>query len=278
MSLEPEKLKFFATFIESELGIVYSDSNYFQLEHRLNDISNQLGFQNVNDLWLKATFGIEGQFKALLLDLATNNETSFFRDASIFRGTIEMVVPELLEKKPNLKEVTIWSAACSSGQEPYSLAMAFEEARSKNFNFPDYRIFATDFSNRILARTQERTYSSLELQRGLPAHYISKYFEPGAHPDTWVINSRISPSKFEFQQLNLLKPWNFDHNFDIIFCRNVLIYQNIENKIAVISKMLKFLDAGGYLALGAAESLLGISDQFDQIHFENAVFYRKKQT
>ncbi len=276
MALDQEKLKFFAKFIENELGIVYSDSNFFQLEHRLTDITNQLGLKSLDELWLKATYGIDAQFKALLLDLATNNETSFFRDASLFNGLVKVMVPEIAAKNPSLRELRIWSAACSSGQEPYSLAIALEEARLDNPSLPDYRITATDFSDRILSRTKERTYSQLELDRGLSLTLKKKYFDPGPTSDTWVLNSRISPTKFEFKKLNLLNPWDFGQNFHIIFCRNVLIYQNVPNKTLVVGKILKFLEKDGFLALGAAESLLGISDRFQQVHFENAVFYKKK--
>ncbi len=277
MSIAPEKIKFFAKFIEGELGIIYSESNYFQLEHRLNDIASQLGLGNLDELWLKATFGIDGQFKNLLLDLATNNETSFFRDASLFKSLVQVIVPDLILKNPNLKEIRIWSAACSSGQEPYSIAMALEEARSANLGFPDYKILATDFSERVLKRTKERTYSQLELQRGLTPTLLNKFFDAGTTPDKWVLNARIPASKFEFKKLNLLEPWKFDDHFHIIFCRNVLIYQKVENKIQVVEKMIQLLEREGYLALGAAESLLGISERFEQIHFENAVFYRKKE-
>ncbi len=278
MEFSQEKIRFFAKYIEKELGIVYSDSNYFQLEHRLSDITSQLGLKSLEDLWMRATSGIDTQLKELLLDIATNNETSFFRDPSLFVGLVKSIVPELLSANPQLKELRIWSAACSNGQEPYSIAMALDEARSENPNFPNYKILATDFSERVLSRTKARTYSQLELQRGLSASRLQRYFDPGSAPNTWVLNSRIPPSNFQFQQLNLLDPWNFDHNFHIVFCRNVLIYQNVDNKIRVIDKILKVFEKDAYLALGAAESLLGISDLFEQVHFENSVFYRKKRS
>ena len=276
MESETEKLKFFANYIESKLGIIYSDSNYFQLEHRLNDISSQLGLHSLEELWLKARQGIDEPFKALLLDLATNNETSFFRDSSLFRSLIQVIIPNLISKNPKLEELKIWSSACSSGQEPYSIAMALEEAKTDNPNFPDYKILATDFSDRILTRAKERTYSQLELQRGLSDSLIKKYFDPGILANTKILNNNIQPSNFEFKKLNLLDEWFFESKFHIIFCRNVLIYQKIENKTFIVEKIIHSLENHGYLALGAAESLLGISDQFEQIHFENAVFYRRK--
>jgi chemotaxis protein methyltransferase CheR len=275
MDLRKDQLKFFADYIERELGIIYTDSNYFQLQHRLEDITEQIGLHSTEELWAKASQGINGPLKDLLLDLATNNETSFFRDQAVFMGLQNYLIPDLFKNKPQLKELQIWSAACSSGQETYSIAMSVESARQHNPSLPDYRIVGTDFSRRMIEKSKGRSYSQLETQRGLTDDLLSRFFTESKETKNWTLNSTIPSDKFRFEQLNLLSRWSFKTVFQIIFCRNVLIYQNIENKISIINKIIPFLDTGGYLVLGAAESLLGISNDFEQISHGNAVFYKK---
>ena len=266
-------LKFFADFIEAELGIIYVESNYYQLEHRLKDIATQLGFADLPTLHQNARSGIVGQMRSLLLDIATNNETSFFRDNSIFKALSESIVPDLI-KDGNKASIQLWSAASSAGQEVYSIAMEVDQARQANASIPSLRIFASDVSDTILKRAQAGAYSQLEVQRGLPARLMIQYFDKNDQ-DQWVVKSSLR-SGITFQKLNLLHHWGYIGPFDIIFCRNVLIYQSVENKIKIIKEIWNHLNPGGYLVLGAAESLFGLSQDFDQLVHGTAVFYRKK--
>ncbi len=267
------KLKFFADFIEKELGIIYSETNYFQLEHRLNNITTLLGFKDLEDLYNKAKSSIDGQMRALLLDLATNNETSFYRDQSIFKALSEHMIPELL-KIPGKSSLNLWSAASSSGQEAYSVTMELElyrVAHGVNFN---WHMLVSDVSDTILKRAQSGVYSQLEVQRGLPARQLVQFFEKEGE-ESWRVKSELR-SHMDFKKINLLQDWGLIGPFDIVFCRNVLIYQNVDNKKKVIENILKKLNPGGYLILGAAESLLGLSDSFEQVVSGTAILYRKK--
>jgi chemotaxis protein methyltransferase CheR len=266
-------LKFFADYIQSELGIIYVEANYFQLEHRLKDIATQLGFSDIMMLHDAARSGISGEMRSLLLDLATNNETSFFRDQSIFKALSDYIIPDLIKtgRRPFL---SIWSAASSSGQEVYSIAMEIDQARQLNFEIPQFKILATDVSDTILKRAQTAAYSQLEVQRGLPAKLMLHYFDKNDE-DKWVVKSFIR-SGINFKKLNLLHSWGDIGTFDIVFCRNVLIYQSVENKIRIIKEILNRINPGGYLILGAAESLYGLSHDFEQHVSGTAVFYRKK--
>lgn len=273
MGLSQDKLKFFADYIEKQLGIIYSDTNYFQLEHRLNDITIQLGLNDTEELWQKAKISIDGQFKALLLDLATNNETSFFRDSHIFQGIEHCLIPELKKSNPYLPSIRFWSAAASTGQEAYSIAMIMDQLKKANPETPEYSIFLTDYSDRVLTRAKSGKYTQLEVQRGLPAKNLITYFTKG-EDSNWTINNSIK-SRLSFKQLNLLDSWSFPEEFHVIFCRNVLIYQSVENKKLVVDKIHKSLAPGGFLVMGAAESLLGISNDFEQVQYQNAVYYRK---
>lgn len=268
-------LKFFADYIEANLGIVYVEANYFQLEHRLQQIVTQLGFMNLEDLYGKAKIRIDGMMKNLLLDLATNNETSFFRDAAIFKAFSQFVVPETIEVGGLLSSINVWSAACSSGQEAYSIAMEYEGCRQANPGLPRLSMRLSDISETILKRAQEGLYSQLEVQRGLPARNLIQYFDK-VDDDKWRVKS-ILKTGIEFKKINLLEEWGRDHGpFHVIFCRNVLIYQNVDNKKKVIEKLCNHLAPRGFLFLGAAESMFGISNSFEQLESHGAIVHRKR--
>jgi chemotaxis protein methyltransferase CheR len=278
--MNPEKIKFFADYIHSHLGIVYSETNYFQLENRLNEISKSLGFENAEQLWFKAQIGVTGEMKQLLLDAATNNETSFFRDPAIFKAIEKTILPQIASRLNGRKSISIWCAASSTGQEPYSLAMLISEL-SKKITLPQVEILATDISDRVLEKSKAGLYTQIEVQRGLPANILIKYFTKVDHSgkeltqEMWAIDPKIR-SMVAFKKINLIDPWTKFGPFDLILCRNVLIYQNVENKKKVISKISDSLFPEGFFILGAAESLLGLSDQFEQVTSEGAVLYKKK--
>ncbi len=272
MAISQDILLFFAKFIEKELGIIYVEANYFQLEHRLRDISTQLGFGSIDELYQKARVGITGSMKSLLLDLATNNETSFFRDASIFKALSSHIIPELT-KDAFKSVINVWSAASSSGQEIYSIAMEIEELRKTGIKIPMIRYLASDVSDTILKRAQKGLYSQIEIQRGLPAKLMIEYFSKTPE-DQWQVKSHLQ-SMMNFKKINLLEEWGDIGKFDVIFIRNVLIYQNVENKKKVIENIYQRLNPMGYLILGAAESLFGVSDRFKQIAVDKAIIYQR---
>jgi chemotaxis protein methyltransferase CheR len=266
-------LKFFADYIESQLGIVYNDANYFQLEHRLKEICFQLGLKDINELHAKSAGGIQGNLRNSLLDLATNNETSFFRDPNIYKSLTGYIIPEVV-KNLNVGAVQIWSAASSSGQEVYSIAMEYESNKKANPALPAYKILATDVSETVLKRAEQGIYSQLEVQRGLPAKQLIENFTKESD-NTWRIKNELKGA-MSFRKLNLLDGWGGIGPFHVVFCRNVLIYQNVDNKKKVVEKIYNVLYPRGFLVMGAAESLFGINENFEQVSFSGSVFYRKK--
>ena len=268
-----ELLRFFAGYIEAELGIIYAEHNFFQLENRLQEIAKLLDVESLGLLYARAQKEISGSFKQLLLDTATNNETSFFRDPKIFRA-IENVFQKLTANNPGRPPISIWSAGCSTGQEALSLAMVAREFSEKTKAFFDFSITCSDISERALDRAQKGVYSQLEVQRGLPAPYLVKYFE-NSGTDTWSAKPVLT-QKISFKKLNLKEPFNFDKKFDLILCRNVLIYQNVAGKREIIRRMTNELTTGGHLILGSGESMLGLSDDFEQQNVDGAIIYRKK--
>lgn len=269
--LPPEKIKFFARFIEKELGIVYSDSNYFQLHNRLEELGTLLNLGSAEQIWERAQKGIDGHLKQALLDISTNNETSFFRDPKVFTAIEKELIPKWMEAKKN--SIRIWSAASSYGQEPFSIAMLLDEARQL-YPFLKGEIVATDIAEKVIKRAQEGKYTQLEVQRGLSAKRLVKYFEK-TQDNFWTLKPEIR-KKVHFQRQNLLKPFDGLGKFDLILCRNVLIYQKVEGKQKVIEKMVDRLNPGGYLILGAGESLLGVSDRFSMVNASGTIFYQIK--
>lgn len=273
MSANETVLRFFASYIESQLGIIYVEANFFQLEHRLKDISTQLGYEGVDALYAQAKNGISGMMKSLILDLATNNETSFFRDGSIYKALSGLIIPEICSSgfKSSIK---VWSAASSSGQEAYSIAMELAELSKTRTDVPPIHMLVSDVSDTILKRAEKGQYSQLEIQRGLPAKLMVQYFEK-VDNDHWKVKPALQHG-MSFKKINLLEDWGTIGTFDVVFIRNVLIYQNVENKKKVIEKVYEKLSPQGFLILGAAESLFGISDKFDQVSHDNAIVYRKR--
>lgn len=274
MALNTAQLQFFAQFVQKELGIIYGPENYFQLEKRLLDIVKQMGFANDEELVRKAEAGITGHFRQLLLDVATNNETSFFRDPKMYKALENYVFPALRETFSTSFLLRMWCAASSFGQEPYSLAILLSEIALKDPSFPRFDLMATDISQAALTRAKEGRYTQLEVQRGLPALLLAKYFTK-SDEDIWTLKAEIR-ANVRFKTQNLLESFDALGTFELIFCRNVLIYQTEEKKREIVERIAGRLSPGGFLILGAAESLHGISDRFDQSVVDGTILFRRR--
>jgi chemotaxis protein methyltransferase CheR len=270
---DAEHLKFFSSFIERETGIIYSDHNSFQLKNRLEEISKLLGEADIRSLHATAQKGITGSFRQLLLDVATNNETSFFRDPKVFTAIEKEIVPKFLAAAGPLPDFRIWSAASSTGQEAITLAILLEEYRSKSGAKFEFRIVGSDISERVLTKARAGLYTQLEVQRGLSAPQMIKYFSKDEN-DRWQVSPKIQ-AKTEFRRQNLKEPFQAMGRFDLILCRNVLIYQNVPSKTEVIARLSEQLNPGGFLVLGSGESLIGLSTDFKQVAIDGAVVYQK---
>jgi chemotaxis protein methyltransferase CheR len=192
------------------------------------------------------------------VDALTTNETFFFRDFHPFEALKKHVIPQLIKDRASVKRLTIWSGACSTGQEPYSMAMMLRD------NFPvlrdwNIKILATDLSPTVLKQAQEGRYSQLEVNRGLPAPLLIKYFEK--REGHWFIKPDLKPL-IEFKPMNLIQPWPLMPGFDIIFLRNVMIYFDVETKKAILRRMRACLLSHGYLFLGTAETTLNLDNEW----------------
>ncbi len=272
-----ETLKIFADMIFRETGIVFKESNYYQLETRIEHILQQN--QMTLDAFLRA---VVTEHKADLLaqlhDQATNNETSFFRDPRVFQALFTHVMKPFFETKPG-RTLQIWSVACSTGQEPYSVAMDLENYRKLNKD-ANYRILATDYSQRVLKKAQEGIYTQVEVQRGLSAVNLVRYFEKlDARENAVDIRWRVKPqvrSQIEFKPFNLLAPtWRLPRSqFDIILCRNVLIYQDSDNRREILKKLAQHLSEDGILVLGCAEAITNLPDIYMMHNVGEATTYK----
>ena len=271
-----EIIAFFSDLIEKETGIRYDASNSHLLDNRLIELAKTMDYADVGVFWKEVkSRGLKSNEREMVLDLATNNETSFFRDPEVFDFFRNEFVPNCTKADSPIR---IWSAACSTGQEPYSLAIVLAELRETGVPRL-YEMLVSDFSQRVLNHAQSGVYSQLQVQRGLPSRMLVRYFEQVSLDTKRLPMFKIKPElarSMSFRRINLLEPWTHQGSFDIVFCRNVLIYQNIENKRRVIARIANCLSPGGYLILGGAESLVGLSTDFTVQIFGKACVYRLK--
>ncbi len=276
--MDKDTLIFFAKFIQEQTGIAYSEATFYQLQARLENIARQLGLAGVSEMAMQArASGIGHRMRELLIDVSTNNETSFFRDPNVFNALAATILPNLA-KQATSRPVRIWSAASSTGQEIYSIAMITEELRS-TYPTTMWEFLATDISERVLSRVESGKYSDLETNRGLSDARRSQFFEKIQDQGdglVWQVKQSLR-RMVRFQRLNLIEPWPPTiGTFDLILCRNVLIYQEIEQKKKVVDRFRSHLDPKGILILGGAESLFGLSEAFDQAQFDACIAYKLK--
>ena len=206
---------------------------------------------------------------AQVVEAMTTNETFFFRDKVPFDHFRELIVPELLKVRASRKAIRIWCAAGSTGQEPYSLAMCLKEMAAALAGWR-VEILATDLSQEVLEKSRSGIYSQFEVQRGLPIQLLVKYFKQSG--EFWQINADIR-AMVQHRQINLLHDFSQLGTFDVIFCRNVLIYFDQDTKINIFNRLAKAMEPDGFLVLGAAETVVGLTDAF-QPHAERRGLYR----
>ncbi len=241
---------FISDLIFKSTGMVYEEKEFYRLDSRINQILKKFEIKSEEVLLQKLKDATQAKLRAELVDAATNNETYFFRDEKPFTTLCKDIIPMIRAKSGG--KISIWSAGCSTGQEPYSLAMILNE------NFPeiDFSIDATDVSDSALAKAKAGVYSKLELSRGIDQNRVSRHFKT-LNDHEWQISEKLK-SKVSFSKFNLLSDVYKKGHYDIIFCRNVLIYQNFDNRQAIIKKLGETLKGHGLLLLGSGESIIGM--------------------
>ncbi|MDC2891314.1 CheR family methyltransferase [Psychrosphaera algicola] len=262
----------FCQFLEQQCGIVLGDSKLYLVKSRLSPLMTRFQIGTLAELVSKTLKPTERQLRAAVVDAMTTNETLWFRDTYPYELLKNNLLPELDKGRP----IKIWSAASSSGQEPYSIGMTIDEYRtspsvsSKSM----FSVLGTDISNTMLDICKNAEYDNLALSRGLSQERRSKYF---ADSGNGMMQVRADIRRLvNFRHLNLLDSYQLLGKFDVIFCRNVLIYFSPEIKSQIINKFAAQLNPNGYLVLGASESMSGLSDKFEMVRCNPGIVYRKK--
>lgn len=275
VSISDQEYKEFSRFLESQCGIVLGDNKQYLVRSRLTPLLSRYGYAHLSELLKHTLTGMNRDLRMSVVDAMTTNETLWFRDNYPFDILAERLLPELAQSKRPLK---IWSAACSSGQEPYSIAMTVLETQARRPGMlagpQPVQIVGTDISPQMLDLCREAAYDNLALGRGLSPERKRMFFE--ALPDGRMrLNSKVR-GMVSFKPLNLKESYALMGKFDIIFCRNVLIYFSAEMKSKVINQLATCLNPGGYLLLGASESMSGLSERFEMVRCNPGIIYRLK--
>ena len=256
--MTPLDYDFLRKALKQRSGLVLSADKQYLVESRLLPIARKAGFGNLGELVAALKRGDTDALMTTVVEAMTTNETFFFRDKTPFENFRSAVLPALLGSRRASRTIRIWCAAASTGQEPYSLAMALKEVEGSVAGWR-IEIIATDLASGVLAKAQAGIYSQFEVQRGLPIQLLIKYFAKVG--DMWQIAPEIR-AMVKFKQLNLLADFSALGTFDLIFCRNVLIYFDQETKIGLLNRLGRITASDGYLVLGAAETVVGLTDSF----------------
>ena len=255
--MTPQDYDFLRKFLKERSGLELSTDKQYLVESRLTPLARKAALAGISDLVQKLKSGATS-LATEVVEAMTTNETFFFRDKIPFDHLRETVVLALLKARGSRRRLRIWCAASSTGQEPYSIAMCLKEMAAELAGW-HVEIVATDLSVGVLEKSKAGLFSQFEVQRGLPIQLLVKYFVQVG--ELWQINADIR-AMVQHRQLNLLQDFSHLGKFDVIFCRNVLIYFDPETKSMIFDRLSQSLESDGVLALGAAESVVGISDAF----------------
>ncbi|WP_432830458.1 CheR family methyltransferase [Dactylosporangium sp. CA-092794] len=259
MTLTAQEFAFISGLVRRDAAIVLEAGKEYLVEARLLPLARQSGLPTVSEFVNRAQQRPEPEIHAKIVDALTTNETSFFRDGEPFKQIVDTVLPDLLRRRSASRTIKVWSAASSSGQEPYTLAMVLQDHLPGGWTFD---ILGTDISTEMLTRAEAGQYTQLEVNRGLPAPLLVKHFErAGAH---WKVAQALRKN-VTFRRLNLAAPFPPVGPFDIVFIRNVLIYFDVQTKRNVLQRVAGALRPDGWLFLGSAETTIGIDDRFERV-------------
>ena len=273
MDITAEDIQVVSRLVDDLCGIVLDESKGYLIESRVSRVAEEAGCKTFSELYYKLRYAKDSALQNQIIDAITTNETLFFRDTSPFEAMRHKVLPELIDAKARTaypKRIRIWSAACSTGQEPYSVAMVLHELLG-DVHAWDITITATDISDAAIAQASVGRYAAHEIQRGMKPELLAKYFveEPGA----WKVKDELR-GMITFKRINLLEPFVGMGTFDIILCRNVAIYFNTEVRAGLFHRLANALCDVGYMFVGSSESLSDLGPQFAPQHHCRAVFYQ----
>lgn len=253
--------EFIRKLLKQRSGLMLSAEKQYLVESRLMPVARRNGIADLSELTRKLRRGTDAALITEVVEAMTTNETFFFRDRIPFEHFRTFIMPALMQARARYKRIRIWCAAASTGQEPYSLAMAIREMGAALDGFR-IEILATDLSTEVLQKARAGSYSQFEVQRGLPIQLLVKYFTQAA--DNWQIAADIR-SMVQFRPANLLDDFSRFGQFDLVVCRNVLIYFDQPTKSDVLDRMARVVAPDGFLILGAAETTIGLTQGFTSV-------------
>ncbi|NOH64418.1 protein-glutamate O-methyltransferase [Vibrio sp. RE88] len=272
ITISDQEYRDFSRFLESQCGIVLGDSKQYLVRSRLSPLVTKFKLSSLSDLLRDVVTGRNRELRVAAVDAMTTNETLWFRDTYPFEVLANKLLPEAAANKRPIK---IWSAASSSGQEPYSMAMTILETQQRKPGMlPNVSVTATDISASMLDMCRAGVYDNLALGRGLSPERRRNFFED-AGDGRMKVKDNVK-RLVNFRPQNLMDSYALLGKFDIIFCRNVLIYFSPDMKSQVLNQMANSLNPGGYLLLGASESLTGLTDRFEMVRCNPGIIYKLK--
>jgi chemotaxis protein methyltransferase CheR len=266
--MKPEDFELLADLLRKRSGLVLTPEKVYLLESRLMPIARKRGMADLDELVAAVRRGGDEGLLAEITDAMTTNESYFYRDVKPFELFENDTLPDLIQSRAQKKSIRIWCAASSTGQEPYTLAMILKENALK---LKDWRveIVATDISNEVLEKAKAGLYSQFEVQRGLPIQMMVKYFSQVG--EMWQIDSALR-AMVTYKYFNLLEDPKILGSFDVVFCRNVLIYFDQKTKGEVLDRIAGLLPPDGSVFLGAAETVIGVTDHFEPVKGKRGVY------
>lgn len=265
-----DNFRFLREHIYSQAGIVLEDDKQYLFETRLAPIVRQLGLASINDLCSLLKAGREMEVNRRVVEAMTTNETYFFRDPAHYDSIRSVLLPRLREERRDTRRVRFWSAASSTGQEAYSLAMILLEEGFGSWNI---QILGTDFASKVVERARTGKFQQIEVNRGLPASLLVKYFRREGMD--WQLNEEVRKLA-QFELIDLRKSMRALGPFDLVFCRNVMIYFDAETKEHILRELHATLFRGGWLLLGGAETAIGVDKWFERRTIGAATVYVAK--
>jgi chemotaxis protein methyltransferase CheR len=276
--ISTQEFQVLAKYIHGISGISLDSSKAYLIENRFVGVLKEFGCSNYSELYYKALSDGTQAVRRKIIDAITTGETLFFRDTAPFELLQFKIMPDLIDQKTaagGLRPISvrIWSAACSTGQEVYSIAIVLKELLQDLRRY-SIRLLGTDISDAALARASYGKFNKFEIERGLPKNKLERYFT--AEGDSFKIKDEIR-AMAAFQKINLMEKLDSLGRFDIIFCRNVAIYFNEQDKLKVFDKLSKMLEPGGSLIIGATESISGICPQFEPKRYLRSIYYQLKK-
>ena len=276
VKIKPEEIKVLSNYIYNVSGITIDASKAYLLETRFGKLLDEEGCKSYSEFYHKAKSDTRRILEKKIINAITTNETLFFRDTSPFDLLKHKILPDLIDARsgkgtrPGFTNLKIWSSACSTGQELYSIAIVIKELLGNNGTHKT-TLMGTDLSDAAVAQASAGTYNKFEIERGLPREKLQRYFTPAG--GNWKIKDEIR-AMASFRHMNLMQPFVGLGKFDIIFCRNVAIYFTLQDRKKLFDKIADVLEPDGYLLIGSTESLTGICPRFIPKRHLRSVYYQ----